>query len=453
MGLIYCYNPNSEISEILTELEQPPDFVDPTTVQIKINAEYLNYNIAQECYRERLANFIHLAPLLKKQVELSEADYILYMHSYARVQDMGWSVKEELEEIANTRKHGAEIIVLGKACNVRDLLDHEIENVTYLEENFIKRVARKFGRKDISGTFYSFDDNYRKLSIWPVDGCKNKCAFCRRSYMHIPFQSIPLKRIKRLLDWARKEAPEWLAIISLRAENITEYGLDLYGERRFYEVLELINDYPEIKIVEFPIGLCIGELSDRDITALCNLKADVSLIVASLEVGTDRLLKLIRKSHTVERAREIIKRLRLAHPKANFDTTVMVGIPTETLADIDALADLLVDLEVDHVLVNKCGISPRSPLAQYPLLSPSLVEYHNVRLVRLLKQAGRDVRSGKRTLGGLHQSSGVNYQMRISHESFLKQAKGAWRFCRQLNAERPYDYPRKPRKYEYVSFY
>ncbi len=453
MGYIYRHNPNSEIISMMQELEHfPPHYCDPKTVKLKINAEYVNYNIAFECYRERMVNFMYLLPLMKKQVALEEADYILYMHSYARVDDMGWVAKKDLLEIDARRKPGAEIVVIGKACNVRDILDCEIKNITYFEDNFIKKVGRKFGQKKICGAFAAFDDDTGKLSIWPVDGCKNKCAFCRRTYMHIPFHSVSIERIQRLLDWTQKNYPEWLKIISLRAENITEYGLDLYGERCFYKVLELMNNYPEIEVIECPIGICIGELSEKDIEALCKLKADISMLGINLEVGTDRLLELIKKPHTVAQAVKSIEQVRSAHPELHHHSTVMVGIPTETLKDIDTLADLLVDLEVDNVMINKCGISKRCPLAAYPQLSPSLVEYHQTRLVQLLKQAGRDVREGKRSLKKLHQCPNGDYEMTVYHEEFFTKAKRRWHRCQEKNNTYCYDYPVSPRKYEHISF-
>ena len=445
MGYIYGHIENSLTREQLDKLDARPVYVDPSTVRLKINATIFAYNVRQECYRERMVNYINLLPLLEKQVRLEDADYILYMHPFARVEDMWRSVEHDLNVIDEYRKPDAEIIVLGKACNIRGMLSRKIRNVTYFEDNFVKKLGRKFGIKNMHGSFYAIDDNYCKTSIWPVDGCKQKCAFCRRTYMEVPyFHSVPLKQIKSLLDGLRNTSPEWMQVISLRAENLTEYGLDLYGERRLYEVLELINEYPEIKVVEMPIGLCIGELTGRDIEAICNLKPVISVIAANVEVGTDRLLKLLNKPHTVARAREVIKRIRRAHPEMDYGSTVMVGVPTERLEDIDALADLLVELNADWVQINIIGISDRSPLANLPKLSPSLIEYHKNRLVSLLKKAGREVREGKREIERFHRESERSeggYEMIVKYCAPRNKRKNVWRKCDKNNVAHPYDFP------------
>jgi radical SAM superfamily enzyme YgiQ (UPF0313 family) len=390
-----------------------------------------------------MANFVHLLPLIEKEVALEEADYILYMHSFARVQDMWRSVEHDLEEIDTLRKPGAEIIVMGKACNIKSMLSRKIDNITYLEDNFIRQLGERFGYR-ITGKFYALDDDRCKMSLWPVDGCFQSCAFCRRRYMNIPFHSVPLEKIKMFLDYFKNNDPQWLQIISLRAENLTEYGMDLYGERRLYEVLELLNRYEEIKAIEMPIGICIGELSERDIEAICKLKAHLANIAMNVEVGTDRLLKVINKSHTVDRAREAIKRIRRAHPEVDVGTTVLVGVPTEELADIDALADLLIELTFDWVQINILGISDRSPLAKLEQLSPSLVEYHKNRLVSQLKKAGREICEGKLKVEKFHRKTercDGHLTMIVKYPMPKNRCKSAWMKCLAENEAHPYSYP------------
>ena len=77
--------------------------------------------------------------------------------------------------------------------------------------------------------------------------------------MNIKFESIPLEVIKENLDFIKEVAPEKMKHISLRAENLTEYGIDIYGEQKLDELLNLINSYDEVEMFSFPIGLAIGE--------------------------------------------------------------------------------------------------------------------------------------------------------------------------------------------------
>ena len=104
----------------------------------------------------------------------------------------------------------------------------------------------------------------------------------------------------------------------------------------------------------------------------------------NIETGTNRLLKVINKKHTIERAKEVAFALREANPKIMLYTTVMYGLPTETLDDIYALADVLTDIYFDSVYINQYINNEGQSLAKLPQLPSKLIQYHLVRLMYLL---------------------------------------------------------------------
>jgi len=262
-------------------------------------------------------------------------------------------------------------------------LDGSIQNITFWGDHFTERLGKKFGI-NMSEKYFVYDDLPEHLAIWPVDGCLQKCKFCRRTYMDIKFESISLQTIKENLDSIQKEHPEWLKKVSLRAENLTEYGIDLYGKPMLHELLKLINNYPEISCIDFPIGLSIGEITPEILEALCSLKPKVNRISLNLEAGSDRLLQLIGKKHTREDAIHVYHKIREAHPDAQLESTIMLGLPTEELIDIYALADLIRKTEPDFILCNYYVTAPKQPLAQLPQISNSLREYHLKILLNIL---------------------------------------------------------------------
>ena len=104
----------------------------------------------------------------------------------------------------------------------------------------------------------------------------------------------------------------------------------------------------------------------------------------NIEAGTNRLLIVINKKHTVERAKEVAFALREANPKIMLYTTVMYGLPTETLDDIYALADVLTDIYFDSLFINQYINNEGQSLAKLPQLPSKLIRYHLVRLMYLL---------------------------------------------------------------------
>lgn len=394
-------NDKTKIPTIVKQQDQLfslENHVDSQESLLKINADFLKWNVFDECYRELLVSFIPMLPLLEKTVPIEEADYILYMHPYARCEDLSNIVLEELHYIANIRKEGAEIIVVGKAANAEKFLNNSIRNITFWGDHFTEKLGQKFNL-NIKEQYFVYDDELHHLNIWPVDGCLRKCGFCRRTYMDIKFESLKLEVIKKNLDYYQKNDPKKLIHISLRAENLTEYGIDIYGKQQLHRLIDLLDSYKEIETIEIPIGTAICEITPEILDSLCNCSKLYS-IALNLEAGSDRLLSLIGKDHTRERAIYIYHRLRQAHPNLKISSTIMLGLPTEELQDILELADLIQKTEPDSILCNYYILAPRQPLAKLPQLTENVREYHLKFLLQLLKKQKRtkDLRITHRTI-------------------------------------------------------
>lgn len=352
---------------------------------LKINCDYLCFNLSYECDREIAVSYFPMLPVINKSVPIEEADYIIYGHFYARFHHFRDIAKTQIEDIAKKRKPGAKIIVVGKSCNVKPYIDSCISDILYFESHYAEKIGKYFNLP-IKDQYFVYEKEKKRLNIWPVDGCNCHCKFCRRTYMHIPFESLPLDYVKEKLDWYKKNSPEKLENVWLRAENLTEYGLDLYGRQALPELLELLNSYSEIQTITVLIGLAIGEINDEILDALCKCQK-LDIVHLNVEAGSDRLLSVIGKKHTVSKAKEVFRRLREAHPDIHLFTNIMLGLPTESIEDIISLADLLSDLSVDGVYMLRYENDPDVELAKLPQLSEKLFFYHLKLLLRLLKQS------------------------------------------------------------------
>lgn len=359
--------------------EKNPNF------KYKINAMPMLLNALEDCEREQMVSYYQMAPLVRQTegIYLKDADYILLGHPVARVEDFTDNLLRDLELINNSRKKGAEIIVMGKATNVKPLVEGKYDNITYVDSHFAEYLAKRFGF-DFKEEYVLYDDRTGFLNIWPVDGCLNKCGFCRRSYMNIPFESQPLDFLKERLDWFKKNKPEQMKHVRVRAENLTEYGLDIYGKQCFEEIIRLVDSYDEVEKIDYPIGMNIGEITPEILEALCNSKK-TNLIGLNIEAGSDRLLKLINKKHDTEKIKYVYKELIKANPSIYITSTFMIGLPTEELEDILQLGLLIDEIMPDSLLCNYYGYSPKHPLAKYPQLDQKVKEYHLNFLIKLLK--------------------------------------------------------------------
>lgn len=352
----------------------------------KICAIPMQWNLKFECDREQMVSYFQMAPLVKKTVPLEEADYIIYGHPFARIEDFTDDVLNDLDFINKQRKQDAEIIIVGKATNIKPYIEDKYNNITYVESHFTEYLGKRFDI-DMKEQYFVFDDRFgrNELNIWPVDGCLSKCGFCRRTYMNIPFESLSLNFIKEKLDWYKENNPHQMRKVRLRAENLTEYGLDIYGKQELAKLIDLIDSYEEIKEFDMPIGMSIGEITDEILDALCRTQK-LTGIALNLEAGSDRLLKLIGKKHNREQAIYVYNKLREAHKYLFINCTVMIGLPTEGLEDILQLADLLEKTKSNNVLCNYYGYSPKHPIAKYEQIDENVRKYHLKFLIKLLKE-------------------------------------------------------------------
>lgn len=353
----------------------------------KVSVEPMINSIKDECDRENLVSYYQMYPLVEKSVSTKDADYIIYANPYARIEDFTDKVLKELENLNKIRKPDSEIIIVGKAVNIKPYIEGKYKNVTYVPSHYAEYLGKRFGL-DMKEQYFVYDDrhNRNELNIWPVDGCLQKCGFCRRTYMNIPFESISLDYIKEKLDWYKDNHPEQMKEVNLRAENLTEYGIDIYKEQRLHELIDLLDSYDEIETINLmPIGMCIGEITPKILESLCKCKK-LKAIALNLEAGSNRLLKVINKNHTREYAMYIYKTLRKYHPKLYISSTIMIGLPTEELEDILQLADLLNKCEPNQVLCNFYGYVPKHPLAKYKQLDYGVKKIHLDFLLKLLKE-------------------------------------------------------------------
>lgn len=352
--------------------------------EYKINTLPLVYNIFEDCYREQLVSFFQMLPIIERSVPIEKADYILYANPYARAEDFTDSVLRELEEIDKKRKQGSEIIICGKATNIKDILEDKYQNITYVLSHFVEYLGHRFGLP-MKEEYVVYDDRDNTLNVWPVDGCLQKCGFCRRTYMNIPFETQPIDKIKEKLDWYKENHPEQMRVLRLRAENLTECGYDLGDNYTLDKYIDLVDSYNEVEEIHLPIGMCIGEINSKILESLCQTKK-LTFIALNIEAGTDRLLKVIGKNHTCDDVRRIIKTLYTYHPDLCISSTVMVGLPTETIEDIIALGDLILECGFRAFLCNYYVYSPKHPIAQYDQLNDRVKELHLKYLIRYLKK-------------------------------------------------------------------
>ena len=107
-------------------------------------------------------------------------------------------------------------------------------------------------------------------------------------------------------------------------------------------------------------------------------------------------------------SKAFVKVMRAYHPNMEISVAVMIGLPTEELADIISLGDLLMECDIDFVHCNYYGYVDKHPLAIYLQLSPQLKQYHLKYLINYIKK---------------HYNAENDNILTLFHESFYDSSK------------------------------
>ncbi len=160
-----------------------------------------------------------------------------------------------------------------------------------------------------------------------VRGCANLCRFCWAGYNYLPVRAFPADRILELAAAARR--------YSGRA------GLVSIALCDHPEIERILNGLLEMGYSISPASLRLDDLTDT-IVSLLQRSGEKSITIAP-EAGSDRLRRVINKTVTNEEilaATEII----FANGIDNLKLYYMIGLPTETDADLEAIRDLTVQM-------------------------------------------------------------------------------------------------------------
>lgn len=170
-----------------------------------------------------------------------------------------------------------------------------------------------------------------------AEGCDRHCAYCAIPLITGPHKSRPIDEI---LDEVRLLVSHGVSEFNVIAQELTYYGLDLYGERRLPELVERMSSIEGVRWIrlhyaypnQFPF-----ELLDvmRRHPNVCRY-----LDIALQHISDSMLSRMLRHTTKAETL-ALVSRIREAVPGIHLRTTLMVGFPGETDDDFKQLMDFV----------------------------------------------------------------------------------------------------------------
>jgi radical SAM superfamily enzyme YgiQ (UPF0313 family) len=166
-----------------------------------------------------------------------------------------------------------------------------------------------------------------RFLIEVVRGCANLCRFCWAGYNYLPVRAFPADRILELARNARKHSGK--------------AGLVSIALCDHPEIERILTGLLEMGYSISPASLRLDDLTEP-IVRLLRKSGERSITIAP-ETGSDRLRRVINKTVTND---EILAATDLifANDVDNLKLYYMIGLPTETEADLTAIRDLTVQM-------------------------------------------------------------------------------------------------------------
>ena len=201
-----------------------------------------------------------------------------------------------------------------------------------------------------------------------MEGCSKYCTFCVVPYTRGEEVSRPLAAVlAEITALARQGVRE----VTLLGQNVNAYRgmLDEDETADVALLIEHVAALPGIDRIRYTTSHPV-ELSDRLIESYAHVPQLVSHLHLPVQSGSDRILALMKRGHTVSEYQAKVRKLRAVRPDLSLSSDFIVGFPGETEQDFAATMTLIDEIGFDHSFSFLYSPRPGTPAANLPDATP-----------------------------------------------------------------------------------
>ena len=197
-----------------------------------------------------------------------------------------------------------------------------------------------------------------------MEGCSKYCTFCVVPYTRGEEISRPLDDVlAEASDLARQGVKE----VTLLGQNVNAYRGSTFedGIADLADLIEYIATIDGIRRIRYTTSHPV-EFSDRLTDVYARVPELVNHLHLPVQSGSDRILALMKRGHTVLEYKSKIRKLRKIRPDISISSDFIVGFPGETDSDFQATLDLIAEIGFDQSFSFIYSKRPGTPAASYP---------------------------------------------------------------------------------------
>jgi len=197
-----------------------------------------------------------------------------------------------------------------------------------------------------------------------MEGCSKYCSFCVVPYTRGEEVSRPLDDV---IAEVAGLAEQGVCEINLLGQNVNAYRGPMHGggTADLALLIHYVAHIDGIERIRFTTSHPV-EFSDSLIEAFGEVPKLANYLHLPVQSGSDRVLSLMKRGHTILEYKQKIRRLRRHRPDISLSSDFIVGFPGETEQDFQQTLDLVRQLEFDQSFSFIYSARPGTPAASFP---------------------------------------------------------------------------------------
>ena len=218
---------------------------------------------------------------------------------------------------------------------------HEInETINRVEKKLKKINLTDFDVIEKFDTLNSIKNSDNKISSFLTiqEGCDKFCKFCVVPYTRGAEYS---RSINEILSEANQLVDNGSQEITLLGQNVNAYN---YNNKKLSDLIMEIDKIKDLKRIRYTTSHPIDFTEDL-IEIYKKSRKLMPLVHLPVQSGSNKILKLMNRKHTVEKYLEIINKLKNVKPNIKFSSDFIIGYPGETYDDYKQTVDLMKDVK------------------------------------------------------------------------------------------------------------
>ena len=182
---------------------------------------------------------------------------------------------------------------------------------------------------------------YLKIS----EGCDRHCAYCAIPIITGKHQS---RSEEEILEEVRTLVAKGVTEFQVIAQELTYYGIDLYGKQTIAQLIEKMSEIPGVEWIRlhyaypahFPVDLLRVMREKKNVCKYLDI---------ALQHVSDNMLTRMRRNITKDDTLALIRKMREEVPGICLRTTLMVGFPGETDDDFRQLCEFVKEMRFERM--------------------------------------------------------------------------------------------------------